>query len=231
MATHRDFYDKPMYRITEYVIAFVLANVYFILCNLPFIYYSIVVGVTPEAFSVLMLFIFLIPFGPSAVALCASMGKLLRDKDITITSYYFKSYKSNFLPSLKLWGLQLALVFIFVLDYRYFVDRGNIFGVFFLALAAYTLIMGLYAFPILSRFNLTLKNLIIISLYSSVKKLHITILKIVLIVATYFLSFKIPMLSIFCLFSLACYVIMFYDNNILVELENTHNANSQQATH
>lgn len=222
MATHRDFYDKPMYKITEIVIAFVLANVFFVLCNIPFIYYSIVVAATPDAFSVLMLFIFLIPFGPAATALCASMGKLVRDKDVSITSYYFKSYKQNFLPSLKIWGLQLALIFIFILDYRYFVDKGYILGVFFLALAAYTLIMGLYAFPILSRFNLSLKNLVVLSLYCSVKKIHITILKIVLVVATYFIYYKMPTLGIFCIFSLVCYVIMFYDNSILLELENNH---------
>lgn len=221
MATQRDFYDKPLYIASEYGVAFVLSNIYFILCNIPAIYYSLVVALDPDAFSVLMLFIFMIPTGPAITALCCSMGKLFRDKEISITNYFFTSYKKNFLSSLKLWAIQLTIIFIFLMDYQYFIQKGNIFlPMIFIALIVYIIVMGLYAFPILSRFELKTKSLVLISLYYAVRKFHITILKVVLFIATYYLYIKIPFIGILCLFSLLSYVTMFYDNSMLLELEN-----------
>lgn len=218
MAGKRDFYDRPLYTITEYVASFAVTNLFFLLCNLPIMFYTIMVAIEPKAFSVLMLAVFMIPTGPAVTALCSSMSKLIKDKE-AVTMYYFKVYKEKFFISLKMWCIGLVAVFIFIMDYRFFIDKGNLFGVVFFALAIYVLVIALYAFPIITRFNVGVKKLVRISFLYSIKKINITIIKIVLLILGSVITYKSPVFNILGIFSLICYVVMYYDRGMITELE------------
>ena len=116
----KEFYDKPIYTISNYIISFVQTSIHFAICNLLLILYFILTAINPNTFSILLLFVALIPLGPSIGALYSVIHKSLREKDMFFSSQYFKVYKNNFLNNLKLWTILLSLFIILFMDFQFF---------------------------------------------------------------------------------------------------------------
>lgn len=96
MSKRKDFYDSPLYTISNYIWYFFISNFYFMLLSFPLI-------LTTAAFKEKLLsdgfgffLISLLFEGPAITALLSIMGKLIREKDISVTKDYFKAYKVNF---------------------------------------------------------------------------------------------------------------------------------------
>lgn len=81
------------------------------------------------------------------------------------------------------------------------------------------LILGLYAFPINCRFTIKLKDLIVLSFYYSIKKFHITLLKIAITILAFFILSKIHAILVLFIPSILCYLLTMYDRPIFNELE------------
>lgn len=224
MGKHKDFYDKPLYTIPNYIFWFLLGGLYFLLCNILLIFFFFLTYNNPNNFNMFLLFLCLIPLGPSIGALYSSVGVIIREKQISFTPYFFTSYKENFLSNLKLWLIELTTLLIVFMDFQYFYLNMPKKGIhiIFLALGIYAFIIGLYAFPINSRFDLKIKDLILVSLYYSIKKLHVTILKVVVTAILAYSSLKIPPLFITFLPVIHCFLLSYYDKPILLELESKY---------
>ena len=95
----------------------------------------------------------------------------------------------------------------------------KVLHIIFLILGIFVLILGLYAFPINCRFNVKLKDLIILSFYYSIKRFHITLLKIVITLLAFFIVSKIHAILVLFIPSILCYVLTIYDMPIFSELE------------
>lgn len=208
--------EKPIYTIPNYIYSFLLTNIYFLLSNILFIIVYLFMYLTPE--TTLFLFISLIPLGPSIGALLYSMGKLVREKEISPTKDYFTGYTKNFKLSF-IFGL-IQLIFIFVLMINsYIMGEQSILSTFYLVLMALVLIIGCYGFPILSRFDIAFKNLYLVSIYSVFKYWKRTLINIVGIALSLWLYIVYPVLSIFLLTSGLGFLLMFNLKNILKQLE------------
>lgn len=218
---NKEFYDKPLYTISNYIINFFLSSIYLSICNILLILFFIFTAISPGNFNLLLLFICLIPLGPSLGALYSTVGKIIREKDIYFSSYFWSSYKNNFVSYLKLWLIELILLTILFIDFQYFYlnmpEKG--IHIIFIVLIIISLVIGFYTFSINSRFEIKLKDLYIISMYYMIKKFPTTILKIAVIILTYYLSNKISVIFLIFIPNIICFVFFYYDKKIFAELE------------
>lgn len=221
MGKQKEFYDKPLFSIINHITWFLLGGLYFILLNLPLIFFYTITSFDVNQFNIALLFICLIPFGVALGALYSTMSELVREKDISFSSYFFNSYKTHFRSNLKLWFIELVVLTILFIDFQYFYLNMTSYGIhiIFLILGIWVLILGLYAFPINCRFDMKLKDIIILSFYYSLKKFHITLLKSAILLIICLLIFKFNALLVLLIPSILCYVFAIYDKSILLEIE------------
>lgn len=216
----RDFYDSPAFSITNYFISYLQASFYFILCNILPILYLYLSIINPEMFGIAVLFITLIPTGPSIGALYSAVGRCFRDKDMFFASHYFRYYKSNFKSCIKFWTCILLLLFFLLFDYEFFsVDKSSGMYMIFVLLSIVLGLISLYAFPINSRFEISLKDLFLTSIYCMIKNMPYTFLKVVIIYLSYLLFKNVPIFLVLFVPVGLCFILMYYDRKILVEIE------------
>lgn len=110
----------------------------------------------------LFLFILVIPAGAALTALNYMCLKIVRGEDCYITKGYFKSFRENFKQATLIWLIVLVVLAILYGDYRILTQSGMQFPMAFkLILMAVTLLLGLvlmYVFPVLSRYENTIRN-------------------------------------------------------------------------
>lgn len=215
----KEFYDRPIYIITNYIIGFLLGSIYLGLCNILLLIYFTFIAVSKNNLNLFLLFIFLIPLGPSLGALYSANAKLIREKDIKFSSYFWSSYKNNFLSNLKPWMIELSLFTLLTIDYYRMLHSGLsiVFAVFLLI----TLLLTSYTLAINSRFKLKLKDLFIVSLYYMIKKFPITGIKIIVFILVYLFCSKVSISTTLTFVpSIICFIFGYYDKSIFIELEN-----------
>lgn len=225
MSSKKDFDKRSIYTITNYFYWFFMGNLYFLLLNIPLLlllikinYYGIM-----EA-SILEIFLCSLPLGPAFTALLGVMGKLLREKDVNITKDYFRMYKMNFRQAIFLWMIQLTILIILYVDINSVKN-----GIYFLFILLFLLVSvcGFYMFPIVSRFHIKSKEVIIMSIVYIFKKIKTTMLIIMTLLLNFMIFNLIPGISVLFVISLMCYAIMYFQNALLkaIETENYHRKN------
>lgn len=224
----RDFYDSPAYSVTNYLIGYLQMSIYLVLSNIIPIIYLFLSIMNPDIFGIVLFFITLIPTGASIGALYSSVGRCFRDKDMFFASYYFKYYKSNFKSNTKFWTCILLLGFFLIFDYQFFsVDKSSGMYMIFVLLGIVLGLISLYAFPINSRFEISIKDLFLTSIYYMIKNMPHTFLKVVILYLSYILFKNVSLFLVLFVPVGLCFVLMFYDRNILTEIEEkTNNQNN-----
>ena len=96
MSKNKDFFDKPIFTLPSYLLWFLQGGAYFFITNILLVLFITATAINPDSFNLMFLFISLLPLGPSLSALSASTSEILREKSISFSSYFFKSYKDNF---------------------------------------------------------------------------------------------------------------------------------------
>lgn len=230
MARKREFGEGPIFTITNYIFWFMAGSFYFAICNILLILtFLALAAADPQQatnggadFSFLtMLLISAIPAGPAITALLSAMGKLVRDKDVSITKDYFRAYKENFKQSLFIWVIELAAIGILMIDLYFFSRQsyGTFLVPFIYAIGIVIIAMGLFAFPIISRFHMKTKDVIRLSFYYSIVKFKITFLNIAAIIIAAFVAYRFSITIIFVSCAV-CYLLMYYQKDLFKELEN-----------
>lgn len=225
----REFYDKPIYAITNYIIGLCLSSIYMGICNILLILFLILTALSPNNFSLSLLFICLIPLGPSLGVLYSTIGKIIRERDIYFSSTFWNSYRKNFLSNIRLWLTELIIITIFFIDFKYFyvnMPQSGIHVVIAL-LMAISIVIGIYAFSINSKFEIKLKDLLILSLYFMMKKFPTTILKIVVLVLMYYLLKSVSIICLIFVPGIICTIFAYYDKDIFQEVENKFRSHVQ----
>lgn len=218
MSKKREFGEGPIFTVTNYIWWFILGSFYFLLLNIPFTATLMLLNHVQTG-APLLLFLSSIPLGPAATALFSAMGKLVREQDVDITKDFFKAYKKNFVQSLGMWIMELSLLFIMFYDIKFFSKQLPALSFFFIIPGLLIFNTGLYAFPILSRFYMKTSNIIKLSIYHSIKNLKITILNLCTIILSAVIFLKVSNLLLLFTISLVFFIIMYYENNVLKEIE------------
>ena len=215
----KDLTERIFYRVTNSVLIFLMVNLYFLLMN--FLFFACLLLFEPRIENTIIYLVALIPTGPAIAACFSAMGELIKEGEISATAAFFKGYKQNFKISLQFWLTQLLLILIFSFNYFYIRETMNLTFLLplLLALLAGILFTNLYAFPILTRFNITVKNLWIISISSLYKYWQRSLLNAAITVTFLFLSFHHPLIIILSFASVIPYLIMYNLRNFLKELE------------
>jgi uncharacterized membrane protein YesL len=221
----REFGEGPLFTIADYVSWFLLGNLYFLLLNIPLIIIVMLLlpngtNPLPQGF-IYIVALCCIPLGPSITALLSVMGKLVREKDINITKDFFKAYKVNFSQSLFFGFLETIIMFSLYLDVKFFISSGysNALVVLAFMFMILILLLSLHLFPIISRFYFSKKDILKISAYYTIKKFKNTLLNFCIILLAVLIFFKISNIIAVFIFSITCYGIMFYEQKILIEIE------------
>ncbi|MDT8715669.1 DUF624 domain-containing protein [Clostridium sp. 19966] len=221
-----NFFDSPLYTITNYIYYFLMTNLIFVFTNILF--FILLLFGTPGFLTYLLLFITAIPLGPSFAAILSVMHKLLRQKELSVAKDYFSAFKQNFKQAIKIWLFQLVAVTVLLVDLNSTHQNAGfaILYPFFLVAFALVVLLGLHAFPILTRFYMKTTDIIKTSFYFTIRKFNITILNLSIIVVVFFLIKYLKMIGILFFASVIAYLIMFYEKDILAQLEEKINSNS-----
>ena len=219
------FGEGPIYTIINYIFWFFLANLYFSLMNIPLLFILLFFlsnsgNPLPDGFFTIVM-ICCIPLAPATTALLSVMGKLIREKDLSITKDFFKAYKTNFFQSLYFGALELTILVILFIDIRFFISNSYprfITIVIFISMI-FIFLTSLYIFPLISRFYLGTKDIFKIAAYCTIRKFHITLLNCASFLIVGFIFFKISTLILVFASSIICFLIMYYEQKILLEIE------------
>lgn len=165
--------DSLLYKIIQYVYHFLSVNFLFLLTNTLFLFALLTIQISIS--NLLFFGITLIPTGASITALFYTMGKLNRDRYISPAKDYFSAYKKNARQSTIYWLILLTAFIVLIVDILFVLERGwLILTIVSLIVLLLLLLSGVYAFTILSRFEVTLKNLFLFSIYLIFKYKRIT---------------------------------------------------------
>lgn len=209
--------DRPLYIFTKYLYAFLVTNFYFVVSNLLFFIAYFLADFTFE--NILLYYITLIPMGPSLTAVFFTMGKLVREREVSPTPEYWKAYKNSFGTSFKYWFIQLTIMFIIMVDIYYSTSNVNILSPLYLVLLVFSLLVMMYAFPIIARFEVKIRNLIIISVYSIFRFFKSTLLNTTSIIAFGVIFFYLPSISSLFFISLIAFFVMYNLQDPLLQME------------
>ncbi|MGH4120439.1 YesL family protein [Clostridium sp.] len=231
----REFGEGPIYTITNYIFWFFLGNLYFMLLNIPLLMALVVLassGSNPLPPGFIFVFILCcIPVGPAITALLSVMGKLIREKEINITKDFFKAYKTNFFQSLIFGTIELIIISILLFDTRFLVSHNypQILISVTYVIISFIFLISLHAFPIMSRFYLSLKDIVKLASYYTIRKFHITVLNCTSFIVAGFILYTVSSVAFIVMWSIICYMIMFYERKILIEIEDTFLKNTEKS--
>ncbi len=227
MAKKREFGEGPIYLITNYIFWFVLCNLYFIVCTLPFVIYVVLTFMLKDPYGTfkdtwLILFLLSLLVGPALAASYSTMGKLIREKDLNVTKDYFKYYKMNFKQSFIVWAVQMTvncLLYVNMSFYSQF-EIGTYIKPVILTIGIIINVLLIVALPILSRFYFNFKDLLKCAFYYGIKKFYVTMGTIVIFIIAFIIISYIPQLILF-VFSMISYSVMVIFKPVLNEIEKT----------
>jgi len=223
-----EFGEGPIFTLTNYFIYFTLGNIYIVLLNLPIIFILAVIlsnGINqaPVGFNVII-FISCLPIGAAATALFSVIGKLVRDKDISITKDLFRAYKQNFLQATFLWFIEILSIMVLFVIARFLSSRGfpPLIVMFYYWLILFIFILGVYMLLILSRFKMKSIDILKLSLYFATTKIRNTLLNIIIIFIVALASIKVFIFILPFAASVVFFIIMLCNQKILLEIEDKH---------
>lgn len=189
--------DGPVFSTLNRLADLVWLNILYIICCIP-----------------------IVTIGASTTAMYYVTMKIVKNEEGYITRSFFKSFKMNFKQATLLWLLALAAGGILALDYGIMSGRfGDIItlnetmkkvvlGILIVIGGVYLFIMT-YLFPLLAKFDNSIKNTIKNSLLISIRHFPFTLLLIVIPVIPFILMLfanQLILLIFFIVFSLIAFV-------------------------
>lgn len=189
-------FEGPIFTFLSRLADLFWLNLLFIVCSLP-----------------------IVTIGASTTAMYYVTLKMAKDEEGYITKSFFKSFKQNFLQATGIWLIYLALLVVLVVDLRIanggslagILDSNTISNVVIVSVSVMgvlLLITGTYVFPILARFDNTIKNTIKNALLISIRHLPYTIVMIIIGAIPLVLMWFSPAayLLLFIMFAMIAYI-------------------------
>ncbi|MCM1263402.1 MAG: DUF624 domain-containing protein [Butyrivibrio sp.] len=154
---------------------------------------------------VLALCIPVITAGAAFTAMHFVLLKIVRGEEGYLVRGFFKSFKQNFRQATILWLMILGVIALIVVDLVILgssvMDMPRIYTILILAIALLLLIIGVYIFPVLARFDNSIKHTIRNAFFISFLNLPKSILMVVVlflpIIIAYFISYSVIFVILF----------------------------------
>lgn len=169
----------------------------------------------------------IITVGPALTALNYMALKLVRNEECYIVKGYFKSFKENFRQSVVIWILLLIIALLLVMDFYIVLsaesETGSIMQILIFVAAIFWLCTALYVFPVLARFQNTIKATVKNAFLMSVMQFPKTVVMAVaylipLVLLLYF--FQLTPIVLFFGFSAPAWVSAKLNDKLFKKLEN-----------
>lgn len=161
--------DSPFMMFLSNLTDIVILNVLFLLCCIP-----------------------VITIGPAITAMHYVTLKMVKDEDGYLLKSFFKAFKENFKQSCIAWMVFLAITVVFLLDYKILktagMEENKIFMIVIGSIYLFICITAMYVFPLLSRFENTLKQTVKNALLISILHIFKTIIMAVIYVVPFVLA-------------------------------------------
>lgn len=174
--------DSPLMQGLNKIADLMLLNLLTILCCIP-----------------------IITIGPALTAMNYMTLKMVRDEDCYIVRGFFKSFKENFRQSVLVWLLFLLAAFVLVFDYfvmrSYEAQYAGLVQVMVGVAAIFVICTALYVFPLLAKFQntikATLRNALLISIMQFPKTVVMFVLYFIPLVIFVYSPSLIPIVLFF----------------------------------
>lgn len=174
--------DSPVMRVLNRVGDLLILNLLMIVCCLP-----------------------VITVGASFTAMHYVLLKMVRGEEGYLVRGFFKSFKRNFKQATIIWLIMLVVIAIYVGDVLIFNYSQIVFPkaliAIVVAVAVLALLIAMYIFPLLSRFDNTvwntIKNAALMSFLNLPKTLLMLVIYILPFVITYFSTYSIIFVIMF----------------------------------
>lgn len=153
-----------------------------------------------------------VTIGAATTALYYVTLKMVKDEEGYITRSFFRSFKRNFAQATVIWAMFLFIATVLMFDFRIAgATDGSMRNVIVVAVFVMVIIAAMvltYVFPILSKFDNTVKNTVKNAFLISIRHLPYTILMIIISIVPVVLIWFFPALLILVLimFSAVAYI-------------------------
>jgi uncharacterized membrane protein YesL len=215
------FGEGILFGVTNHIYALFMTNIYFVLCNIICLFFFMTLE--PTFSNITIYFLALIPTGPAITALFYSIGKLIREKELSPLHDFIHGYKINFKDTMKFWLPLLLVLYILIVDIHYFNSNGstinNVLSVVFLVGIILTMVISMNAFLIIAGFKFRFKDLWKLSVYYSFKKVKITFGNISIVIITLFLISVTSSFLLLFIASLICYAFLLNSKGLLEDIQ------------
>ena len=188
--------DSPFVQFMNRVADLMWLNILFLICCIPFI-----------------------TIGASTTAMYYVTLKMVRNEESYISKSFFKSFKQNFLQATAIWMIFVVAGGVLLLDYRIMSGQSGVglssntaktvMQVLLIAVLFFYLFTLVFVFPLLSKFDNSVKNTMKNALFMSIRHFPVTLGCISLFIIILILVYKIPVMSALCfllVFSTAAYI-------------------------
>lgn len=178
--------DGPVYKICNALYYLMVLNFLWIIFSIP-----------------------IVTCGASTTALFYVTGKLIRGENVHAFKDFWKSFKQNFKQSTIIWLIIMLvsrLLYINIKNINYLGSMAKFIYPLQIVMLIEICICTIYIFPIISRYNIALKDAFKSSLIIGNTHIMCTISCVGLILAIVFLFYRVPGLFFLISFSLYAYV-------------------------
>lgn len=211
--------SNRVYYITRRLMYLFMTNIYFLIAISPFILYFLLSG---TSLSIYILSFLGIIVGPAFATLLSVLSRTLREEETDAKKDFLYFYKLNFMQGIFAASIVSIILLMCYLDINYFLKEGSkIIAYVFVFIAVFTLAIGIYVFPIISRINAKTRDVFKLAIKLTAKKLYITITIVSLLIIAFFIIKFLKISLIGVLFGPIGigYLIIFMEKNILTEVE------------
>jgi uncharacterized membrane protein YesL len=215
------FGEGILFGVTNHIYALFMTNIYFVLCNIICLFFFITLE--PTFSNITIYFLALIPTGPAITALFYSIGKLIREKELSPLHDFIHGYKINFIDTMKFWLPLLLVLYILIVDLHYFNSNAStinsVLSVVFLVGIILTMVISMNAFLIIAGFKFRFKDLWKLSVYYSFKKVKITFGNISIVIITLFLLSVTSSFLLLFIASLICNAFLLNSKGLFEDIQ------------
>lgn len=168
-------YDGPVMSAMSRIADLIILNILTVLCCIP-----------------------IITAGAALTALHYMTIKMVRKEECYIIRGYFKSFKQNFRQATIIWLILLAAMLIIWGDFHILnsgiISLPKAFSIIIMAVGFLFMMMVIYTFPVLARFDNTIRNTLKNAFFMSILNLPRTLLVIAIYVLPFVIMLTAPIL-------------------------------------
>lgn len=219
MRDKKNILDNRLYIILTYINNFFIINFWFLIMISPFLIY---IFVFQDNISIAIALLASIVIGPALATLFSVNGKLIREGEINPTTDFFHFYKLNFLQGLLIGIILNTFIAILYVDMNYFSSIGNT-QLFYLFLILFLMIimLNVYIYPVVSRYNIKIRYIFKISINLFIKKLYLSLssISIIIIMLALIRITRLALVGVLFGAEIICYLTMLMEIKAIDGLE------------